>query len=278
MKWALVLSGGGGNGLAHIGVLKELERMELKPHLIVGTSMGAVVGGVYASGRSAEWIRQYMIRDFDIRKAVSLQSIKWGEGPVVRALLAGEALNNLRNKMGAEPAEKILATLRKVTGDMDIKDTPIRFACNAVDMVSGREKVFTEGNLAKAVRCSIAVPPFFEPYEWGSGLYIDGGFADNLPTHIAHSMGYKRILSVDVVPLRTVSKANIRNGLDVLFRTMTITIHSLHKRDYSTLALTAYKGAYNFDFDHVDDLVEVGETAVRNKAGIIRKKFTSWYK
>lgn len=67
MKWALVLSGGGGNGIAHIGVLKELERLKLKPSLIVGTSMGAVVGGVYASGRSAKWIENYMMEDFNIR-------------------------------------------------------------------------------------------------------------------------------------------------------------------------------------------------------------------
>ncbi len=277
MKWALVLSGGGGNGLAHIGVLKELERMGLKPDLVVGTSMGSVVGGAYASGRSPSWMRDYMVNEFDIRKAVSLQSVKWGEGPVVKALLAGEALRNLRHNMGAESGEKILERLRYATGNMDIRETPVRFACNAVDMVSGKEKVFTEGNLAQAIRCSIAVPPFFEPYEWGNGLYIDGGFADNVATHIAHRMGYKKILSVDVVPLRTVSKANIRNGMDVLFRAMTITVHNLHKQDYSTVAITAYKGAYNYDFDHVDELIEVGELAVRSKAARIRKKFTPWY-
>ncbi|MDZ7795861.1 MAG: patatin-like phospholipase family protein [Candidatus Marinimicrobia bacterium] len=278
MKWALVLSGGGGNGLAHIGVLKELERMELKPDLVVGNSMGSVVGGVYASGRSPAWMRDYMVNEFDIRKAISLQSVRWGEGPVVKALLAGEALNNLRNKMGAESGKKIVEKLRYATGNMDISNTPISFACNAVDIISGKEKVFTTGNLAKAIRCSISVPPFFEPYEWGNGLYIDGGFFDNLPTFIAHDMGYNKILSVDVVPLRPVSKANIKNGMDVIFRAFTITVQNLHHRDHSTVSLTAYKGAYNYDFDHVDELIEVGEAAVRNKAGEIRKKFTPWYK
>jgi NTE family protein len=275
MKWALVLSGGGGNGIAHIGVLKELERLDLRPDLIVGTSMGSVVGGIYAAGKSPDWMHDYLKNEFDIREAVSLQTIKWGEGPVVKALMAGEALHNLRTKLGAESGKKILELLREVTCDMDIRDTKIPFACNAVDMMSGKEVIFKEGNLAEAIRCSIAVPPFFEPYEMNNTLYVDGGFADNLATHIARGMGYKKILSVNVVPLRPVSKVNIRNGLDVLFRLMTITIHGLHKEKDATVALTAYKGAYNFDFDRVDELVEVGEVAVRNQEKLIRKKFSS---
>jgi NTE family protein len=278
MKWALVLSGGGGNGIAHVGVLRELERMHLRPDLIVGTSMGSVVGGVYASGRSADWICNYLKKDFDIRDVISLQTIKWGEGPVVKALVAGEALHNLRSRLGAESGEKILARLRDVTGNINIEETGIPFACNAVNLLNGKEIVFTQGNLAEAIRCSIAVPPFFEPYEKENILYVDGGFADNLPIHIAREMGFKKVLSVNVVPMRKISRENIRNGMDVLFRLMTITINELHRHEDATVNLTAYKGAYNFDFDHVDELVEVGELAVRNQSKLIRKKFSPWYR
>lgn len=277
MKWALVLSGGGGNGIAHAGVLRELERMHLRPDLIVGTSMGSVVGGVYASGRSAEWIINYLNTDFNIRDSVDLQAVKWGEGPVVKALAAGEALHNLRTKLGAESGKKILKQLREVTGDMNIEDTAIPFACNAVNLHSGKEIVFRSGNLAEAIRCSIAVAPFFEPYEKNNILYVDGGFADNMPVHIAREMGFKKVLSVNVVPLRPLSRSNIKNGMDVLFRLMTVTINNLHRGPEATVSLTAYKGAYNFDFDHVDELVEVGEMAVRNQNKLIRKKFTPWY-
>ncbi|MDD3095288.1 MAG: patatin-like phospholipase family protein [Candidatus Neomarinimicrobiota bacterium] len=278
MKWALVLSGGGGNGIAHIGVLRELERMCLRPDLIVGTSMGSVVGGIYASGKSADWICNYLKNDFNIREAVSLQTIKWGEGPVVKALVAGEALHNLRTKLGAESGEKILKLLREVSGDINIEDTVIPFACNAVNLLSGKEVVFNKGNLAEAIRCSIAIPPFFEPYEKDDILYVDGGFSDNLPIHIAHEMGFKKVLSVNVVPLRPLSKAHVKNGVDVLFRLMTITINGLHRHKDATVSLTAYKGAYNFDFDHIDELVELGELTVRNQSDLIRKKFSTWPK
>lgn len=277
MKWALVLSGGGGNGIAHIGVLKELERLKLKPSLIVGTSMGSIVGGVYASGRSAKWIEDFMMDEFNIRDMVAtMQTLKWGEGPLVRIFQAGEAINHLRTKKGAESGEKILDKLREVTNNIDIKDTQIPFVTNAVDMLSGKEKVFRKGNLAEAIRCSMAIPPFFEPYDMEDGLFIDGGFADNMPVNIAHQMGYKKVLSVDVSPLRQVSRSNLKNSFEVMFRAMSCSIKNAHRKEKATVAIEAYKGAYNFDFDHVKELIEVGEQAVRNNELKIKRKFSSW--
>ncbi len=277
MKWALVLSGGGGNGIAHIGVIKELERLELKPSLIVGTSMGSIVGGVYASGKSIEWIEDFITKDFKIREMVTtMHTLKWGEGPLVRVFQAGEALNNLRSKLGAESGKKLLEKLREVTNNIDIEDTKIQFATNAVDMLSGREKIFTQGNLAEAIRCSMAIPPFFEPYDMEDGLYIDGAFADNLPVNIAHQMGYRKVLSVDVSPLRRVSRTDIDNSFEVTFRAMSIAIKNAHRKEKATVAIDAYKGAYNFDFEHAEELIEVGQQAVRNNEVKIRKKFSSW--
>ncbi|MCF7832324.1 MAG: patatin-like phospholipase family protein [Candidatus Marinimicrobia bacterium] len=277
MKWALVLSGGGGNGIAHIGVLKELERLELKPALIVGTSMGSIVGGVYASGRSTEWIEKFMTEEFNIRDMVSsMQTLKWGEGPLVRVFQAGEAINNLRSRLGMESGEKILAKLRDVTHNINIEDTQIPFATNAVDLLSGKEKVFTGGNLAEAIRCSMSIPPFFAPYDMGDGLYIDGAFADNMPVNIAHQMGYRKVLSVDVSPMRRVSRSDLKNSLEVAFRAMSCSIKNAHRKNKATVAIEAYKGAYNFDFEHVEELIEAGEQAVRNNEVQIMKKLSSW--
>ncbi len=277
MKWALVLSGGGGNGIAHIGVIKELERMGLKPSLIVGTSMGSVVGGVYASGKSVEWMEDYMTGEFRIREMVStMHTLKWGEGPLVRVFQAGEALNNLRSKLGADSGKRILDKLKEVTGNINIEDTKISFATNAVDLMTGREKVFTKGNLAEAIRCSMAIPPFFEPYELNDGLYVDGAFADNMPVNIARKMGFRKILSVNVSPLRPVERKDIKNSFEVMFRAMSLAIKNAHNKVKATVAIEAYKGAYNFDFDHAEELIEVGCLAVKNNEREIRKKFTSW--
>jgi len=276
MKWALVLSGGGGNGIAHIGVLIELEHMGLKPSLVVGTSMGSVVGGVYASGKSVEWLEHYMTNEFKIREMVStMHTLKWGEGPLVRVLQAGEALNNLRSKLGAESGWRILEKLKEVTENINIEDTRISFATNAVDLLTGREKVFTSGNLAEAIRCSMAIPPFFEPYELGDGLYVDGAFSDNMPVNIAREMGYRRILSVDVSPLRPVNKQDVKNSFEVMFRAMSLAIKNAHRKVKATVAIEAYKGAYNFDFDHAEELIEVGRLAIRKNERVIRKKFSS---
>jgi len=277
MKWALVLSGGGGNGIAHIGVIKELERLELKPSLIVGTSMGSVVGGVYASGRSIEWFEDYAINQFKLKDMVSgMQTLKWGQGPLVRVFQAGEAFNKMRNKLGAESGEKIVAILRELTGDIDIEETKIAFATNAVDLLSGKEKIFTKGNLAEAIRCSMAIPPFFEPYSMADGLYVDGAFADNMPVNIARDMGYRKILSVDVVPFRQVNRHDLKNSFEVVFRAMSCSLKNSHRNVKASVEIEAYKGAYNMDFDHVEELIEVGEQAVRDNEKKIRKKLNSW--
>ncbi len=277
MRWALVLSGGGGNGIAHIGVLKELERLQLRPDLIVGTSMGAIVGGVYATGKSAAWMENYITTKFNIKDMASTRALKWGEGPVVKIMLAGAALHNLHVKRGVESAEKILELLREVTQNINIEDTIIPYACNAVDLLNGKEKVFTQGNLAEAIRCSMAIPPFFEPYELDDGLYIDGCFTDNRPIHIAREMGYKKILSVNVVPVRPLEKSDLKNGYDILFRAVSIALSETPETHKATVSLTAYKGAYNFDFNHIEELITVGQQAVRDNETRIKKKFTSWY-
>ncbi len=279
MKWALVLSGGGGNGIAHVGVLKELERLNLKPSLIVGTSMGSVVGGVYASGKSIEWIEEFMTNDLKIREMVStMPTLKWGEGPLVKVFQAGNAISNFMRKRGAESGEKILEKIKEVTNDIDINETIIPFATNAVDLISGKEKVFIEGKLADAIRCSMAIPPFFEPYELADGLYVDGAFADNMPVNIAREMGYKKILSVDVSPLRTVEKSGLKNSLDVLWRAMSISMKNSHRPVKATVDIEAYKGAFQFDFEHASDLIDVGRQAVIKNEQSIKKNFTSWWK
>jgi NTE family protein len=176
-----------------------------------------------------------------------------------------------------ESGRKILDKLKDLTGNMNIEDTVIPFATNAVDILSGREKVFTEGSLADAIRCSMAIPPFFEPYDMADGLYVDGAFADNMPVNIAHQMGYRKVLSVDVSPLRPVDRGDVKNSFEVMFRAMSCAIKNAHRKVKATVAIDAYKGAYNFDFDHVEILIEAGQQAVRDNERKIVKAFTPFW-
>ena len=108
------------------------------------------------------------------------------------------------------------------------------------------------------------------------GLFIDGAFADNMPVNIARQLGFKKVLSVDVSPLRQVSRSNLKNSFDVMFRAMSCAIRNAHRDVKATVAIEAYKGAYNLDFDHVKTLIEVGEQAVQNNELLIRRKFSSF--
>lgn len=121
----------------------------------------------------------------------------------------------------------------------------------------------------------MAIPPFFEPFNMDDGLYVDGAFADNMPVNIARDMGYRKILSVDVSPIRRVSRTDMKNSFEVMFRAMSCALKNTHRQVKATVAIEAYKGAYNMDFEHVEELIEVGQQAVKNNEVKIRKKFTS---
>lgn len=279
MKWALVLSGGGGNGIAHVGILKQLEKLELIPDLIVGTSMGAVVGGVYASGKSADWLEDHILNEFEIKDMISSYSFKMGQGPVARALQAGTALRVLTASLGVEPGSKILEHLRDITNDIPVSSCKIPFCCNSVNLLDGKETIFdSHQNLAEAIRCSISYMPFFEPYEMGEGLYVDGCVADNLAVHIAREKGYKKILSVNVSPLREIKKDQLKNSFETVFRAMSVSMQDKPEEHKATVELLAYEGAYNFDFSHAEKLIELGERVVRENESKILKKFKPWYK
>ncbi|MDB5112643.1 MAG: rssA [Mucilaginibacter sp.] len=168
-KVALVLSGGGARGIAHIGVIEELEKQGFKITSIAGTSMGALVGGVYALGKLGaykEWIctldkfKVFRLVDFTFR----------GQG-----LVKGDKLFN---------------RLRGLIDDAAIEDLKIPYAAVAADIINKKEVVFTKGSVWDAIRASIAIPTILTPVKTADGLLIDGGVINNLPIeHAKRSYG-----------------------------------------------------------------------------------------
>jgi NTE family protein len=167
LKWALVLSGGGAKGLAHIGVIKALvERGYPEPSLIVGTSMGAIVGGLYASGMAINEMARFVLEEFDITRYLDSFVFKLN-GPMGKILQAGQLIGALAGKLGMDSGNQVLSLIERLTEHKNIEETRIPFRCNAMDLNSGKEVVFRSGSLARAVRASMSFPIFLSLWRRG---------------------------------------------------------------------------------------------------------------
>jgi NTE family protein len=231
----LALSGGGTKGFAHVGVLKILERENIPVAGIVGTSIGAVIGGLYACGYTADEIRE-IIHDTNIMGllADSGTRAKTDAGdhrPVgenVKAYhLDFDKTLRLQGPLGMLPAFSLVSFLTKYTGQLqttDFTDLPIPFACIATDLGSGDEVVLTKGNLASAIRASASIPGLLEPWPMDGRLLVDGGLVDNMPVLAAKELfpGYP-VIGVNLAG-ESIDKPNERfkSVIDVMIQTIDI--------------------------------------------------------
>lgn len=176
----LVLSGGGARGLAHIGVLKVLEREKVPLDLIVGTSVGALVGALYASGLPAG-----QIENLSAESGWS-QLTDLSAAGVVRLLVTERLLST----------RKMEAYLTAHIGDKKFADLKTEFACVAADLRTGEQIVLREGSVALAARASATMPGIFEPVPFRHRLLVDGGIVDNVPTDVAKRLGVDILICV----------------------------------------------------------------------------------
>lgn len=157
---SLVLGSGGARGLAHIGVIRWLEKHDYDIRSISGCSMGALIGGIYACGELdvfEEWVRE--ISKLDI---VMLLDVAWG-------------------KQGLVEGDRIIATLKDLVGDRKIEDLPLKYTAVAADIKREKEVWLTRGSLFEAIRASISLPLFFTPYELDGMKLLDGGILNPVP-------------------------------------------------------------------------------------------------
>lgn len=164
-KVALVLSGGGARGLAHIGVIEELEKRGFEICSVAGTSMGSVIAGVHALNKTG--VLKKWAYSLDRRKVFNL-------------------VDFTVNKHGMVRGEKVFKKMKTLIPDQLIEDLPIPYAAVAVDMISKKEVVFTQGSLYDAMRASVSIPNVFTPVKQDHQLLVDGGVMNNIPIdHIA---------------------------------------------------------------------------------------------
>ncbi|MBL8246351.1 MAG: patatin-like phospholipase family protein [Rhodanobacteraceae bacterium] len=234
----LVLGGGGARGAAHIGVLKVLERERIPVCRIAGTSMGAIVGGLYASGLDASEIESILLaidwndvfRDEPARIDFPMRR----KNDTLRYLLdfkIGVGADGIRLPAGVIQGQKLLTLLRLLTLHAwridDFDQLPIPLRVIATDIGRGEAVVFGEGDLGLAIRASMSVPAAFAPIQVDGKLLVDGGLADNVPVEVARAMGAERLVVVDVsAPLAEADTLNSPVSislqmLDVLMRRRT---------------------------------------------------------
>lgn len=205
----LVLSGGGARGYAHIGVLKMLERMRIPVDVIAATSMGAVVGGLYASGMRADALEQKLSQvdlsdiAFDRNDRAKLpQSLREDDFQYPIGLSAGYGDGRLKLPTGLVQGNRLLALLKNWTAqwpdNIAFSHLPIPFKAMATDLATGDGVILDHGSLPLAMRASMAVPGLFAPIEVGGRTLVDGGLVSNLPVQLARDMGADIIIAVNI--------------------------------------------------------------------------------
>jgi len=174
---ALVLSSGGARGLAHIGAIEELEAQGYRIKSIVGCSMGAIIGGMYAAGKLAEY-KEWM-QTIDKKKILSLLDITFSLDHLVKG-------------------KKIIEAMKEIVPDVKIEDLPIPFKAVATNWENGEEVVFSSGSLYEAIRASISMPLFFDPVKRGGTTFVDGGIINPLPLNVCKDMPGDMVVAVNV--------------------------------------------------------------------------------
>jgi len=173
-KIALVLSGGGARGMAHIGVIEELEKRGYQITSIAGTSMGSLVGGVFALGKLEEF-KNWMIA-MDRRKVFHLVDFTLSMHGLVKG-------------------DKVLQAMQEFIPDTNIENLPIPYSATAADIANNKEVVYRSGSLYEAIRASVAIPTVFTPIIKGDSVIVDGGVMNNIPiSNVARHPGDKLVV------------------------------------------------------------------------------------
>jgi NTE family protein len=277
----LALGGGGARGLAHIGVLKALERERIPVDLIVGTSIGALVGGAYASGTSPDALQQkmevYLNSDEFQSSAIKAFETAHAKGEIG---LTQKIQTYLRNsfyiiqamfKPGILSNEDFQTTIDYFIPDIQIEEARIPFRAVATDLVSGKQITFSRGPLRQAVMASCAVPGAVAPLKDGEKLLSDGGAICLVPSSVTRLEGADIVIAVAVD--RCMSSEELRNVVDVYHRVSEIMGERLKNYELAeadVVILPEVGDLHWSNFSQAMNLIDEGEKAAKEKIEDIR--------
>ncbi|MDA8308581.1 MAG: patatin-like phospholipase family protein [Deltaproteobacteria bacterium] len=285
-KSALALSGGSARGLSHLGVIQQIEKRNLKFDLIVGSSMGAMVGGLYAFFGNVDRVVESFNDLFGSKPFLKAASSAIDEGS---AFMGPEGFFNRSiwlfrhglfytrtllqmDLVGEELFEELLSML---IPDVLIEELPVRFAAVAMDLDTGEEVVLTRGPLRRAIAASVAIPGIFPPVKVGRRTLVDGGWADNVPASPAVALGAHFVLAVDAALEIPAMNSGHRSALEILFRCNEITRILLtgHRKSAADVLIVPEIGdTFWADFTSMDHCMAAGRKAFEENLPAIVKQ------
>lgn len=245
-KVGLALSSGVARGLAHIGVLKVLEKEGIPIDMIAGTSAGALVGALYAQGKSVSEIME-IGKKFGSHRFNYLVDLSIPKTGLIRG-------------------KKIEDKLKEFFGDAEFSDLVMPFACIATDIDNGKEVVINEGPLWQAIRASISLPIILAVAKWKDRYLVDGALVNPVPVDIVRKMGADTVIAVNVIPDRSIRDATEPNIFDVIMQTLHIVGYYAVKDSLEGADVVIepeVKGIALTDFHKVEECVSLGETATQ---------------
>jgi len=299
-RLGLVLAGGGAKGGAHVGVLKVLEEMHVPIDCIAGTSMGALVGGGYAAGMPADELEKF-VTTIDWKKVVGSQGRRDLE-PIEQKRAGATYSNDF--ELGITPdgvalpgglvntsnIEDLLRTyVANARSISQFDKLPIPYRAVATDMVTGKMAVLKDGDLATAMRASMAIPGAFAPVLRDDMILNDGGLVRNIPIDVARELCADRVIVVNLVEL-PIDPKRLQSATQLLSRTMDVMIEANETLQLQTIRegdirIDVHMGDITTaDFERVPDTIPLGEAAAREHATELAKysvpeaQYTAWRK
>lgn len=280
-KIALVLSGGGAKGAAHVGVLKVLEKYQIPVDIIIGTSVGSIVGGMYSIGYSPDEIEKTILNLkftslLTNSKDRNLKNIEDKiENDKYPFTVSIDKNLKLSFPMGFLNGENIYLQLKEIFNRAEniknFNDLPIQYRAITTDLQTGKEVIIRDGDLALATFKSMAIPSFLEPIEDNGKFYVDGGVVNNFPIDVALSLGADIIIAVDISAeaSKINEKSNLITILDKLATYNGNRKVDLHKRLADILIVPDVKDHDTIDFSNLSALVDEGEKAAEKYGYIL---------
>ena len=277
----VALEGGGALGQAHIGVLKWFEEHHIPVDYLAGTSMGGLVGGFYATGKSVEELRG-IVKNADWPLLLGGQT-PYSELSFRRKEDARDIPNSLQIGLkngvtlpaGLNTGHQVNLLIDRETLPYStinsFDELPIPFRCVSTEIVSGDAYVFQDGSLSDAMRATMSIPGVFAPVRRGNLIFVDGGLVDNLPTDVVRKMGADVVIGVHL-EISSATAKEIQSAFSILGRSVELVIANteIHGMAGADLMVKADVKKYSsVDYDKTDELIQLGYEAAEQKAQIL---------